>query len=200
MTRKKGSGGSRKGGCFERDFCSFLSLWWSEGQRDDLFWRTGGSGGRARVRGRQGKQTQGQHGDVAATDPIAAPFIDLITIELKRGYNKFTLADLLDRPDRAAVQMWETWILKAQESCQQAGSFSWMIATQRDRREGLVVLPHDLAVALFDLSTGSSPILVPSAQFHLQIEGKTFHLWGMHTTAFFFWVKPSSIRKLSKEV
>src|SRR5262245_2386383 len=49
-----------KGSKFERDLCRQLSLWWSDGKRDDVFWRASQSGGRAKFRGRRGLQTHGQ--------------------------------------------------------------------------------------------------------------------------------------------
>jgi hypothetical protein len=138
----------QKGSKFERDICKELSLWWSNGLRDDIFWRTAGSGARAKVRGRKNKQTSGQHGDIGATDPIGAPLIDLITIELKRGYSKHTIADLLDKPKNGGKQVYEEWIEQAVESHQHAKSMTWMIIVKRDRREALVIMPTSLAVSL----------------------------------------------------
>lgn len=136
--------GAVKGGRFEREICVKLSRWWSGGKRDDIFWRTGGSGARATVRHRAGKKTRNQHGDVCAVDPAGMPFINAVTISLKRGYNRETLADLIDKPAGAKTQTWEKWISEARESAKAAGTPYWMIIAQRDRREAIVVCPKRL--------------------------------------------------------
>lgn len=140
---------SQKGSQFEREICGMLSLWWTDGERDDIFWRTFGSGGRAKRRGRAGKQTAGAHGDITATDPIGVPLTSVFTVEIKRGYSSYTLQDLLDRPDGSAQQMWETWLQQVIESHEQAKSVSWVLIVQRDRREPIVFMPFGIG-GLFD--------------------------------------------------
>lgn len=135
---------AKKGSKFERDTCRTLSLWWTGGERDDVFWRTGGSGGRAKLRGRRGVSTYGQHGDIAATDPIGDPLIDVFTIELKRGYSKHTIQDLLDKPRKGARPKVQEWIDQAIESWEQAGSFTWLLIFRRDKREALVIFPTSI--------------------------------------------------------
>jgi hypothetical protein len=133
-----------KGSAFERRFCKQLSLWWSKGQHDDLFWRTAGSGARATVRGRKGKRTKGHCGDICATDEAGKPLLDLVTLELKRGYNRATLVDLLDKPAGGAEQCWEAWISQALESAQYAATKWWMIVAKRDQRGVMVCIPAGL--------------------------------------------------------
>ena len=41
--------------------------------------------------------------------------MDLVTFELKKGYNKDTIADLLDKPSGAAQQQFDKWIEKAEK-------------------------------------------------------------------------------------
>jgi hypothetical protein len=129
-----------KGSSYEREICKRLSLWWTDGKREDVFWRSAASGGRAKVRGRQGKQTHGQHGDICATDPIGQPLIDLFTIEIKRGYSKHTFYDLIDKPKNAALQQVEKWLLQTLESWKHSGSRTWMLIHKRDQREPMVML------------------------------------------------------------
>ena len=83
---KKG-GGSQKGASFERTICKKLSKWWTDGEHDDVFWRTQGSGARATVRCKQGLETHGQQGDVQSTHPEGQPLLDHFAFELKRGYD-----------------------------------------------------------------------------------------------------------------
>lgn len=138
-----------KGSSFERDFCRRLSIWWSEDNScDSLFWRTASSGGRAKLRGRKGKQTASHHGDICATNGEGQPFIDMFTIEAKKGYNRATIIDLLDKPARAALQTYEKWILQATESAQQAGTPYWMIVHRRDMRNALVLLEREALISI----------------------------------------------------
>jgi hypothetical protein len=46
-----------KGSSFEREIAKLLSLWWSEGMRDDVFYRSHASGGRFTMRRKSGKDT-----------------------------------------------------------------------------------------------------------------------------------------------
>lgn len=127
-----------KGSQFERDFCQYLSLWWTSGQRDDVFWRTAGSGGRARTRNKTGRQTHGQHGDLCATDPIGEPLTKILTIECKRGYSHTTIGDLIDRPVGLKQHLFEEWIQKTIAAHEASKSFSWMLIVRRDKRKGIV--------------------------------------------------------------
>lgn len=135
-----------KGGNFEREICKMLSLWWSAGVTDDVFWRTSNSGGRATVRGRVGKKTFGQYGDIQATDPIGQPLMDLCTIELKRGYTKSTFADLIEDSQTANAKpcMYAQFIKQAQNDAIKASVSWWMLIVKRDRRRPIVIFPKDL--------------------------------------------------------
>lgn len=164
----RGGGSSAKGSDYEREVCKRLSLWWTDDKRDDVFWRSSGSGARAKVRGRAGAQTAGQHGDVAATDPIGAPLIDALTIEIKRGYSEYTFQDVIDRLEKGGIQEWERWFGQAIESHDQSGSVSWMLITRRDRRSPLVWFPHYLFTEFRRLGAFSGR---PSAPFMRAVVG-----------------------------
>jgi len=77
-----------KGQDFERDTCKKLSLWYSNGEREDYFWRTAGSGARATSRFKKAKSTENSAGDVGYLDISGKPFIDYFMLELKRGFTK----------------------------------------------------------------------------------------------------------------
>jgi len=105
-----------KGGNFEREVAKTLSLWWTEGKREDIFYRSHASGGRFTMRRKSGKDTALQGGDITASDPIGEPLIKRWSIECKTGYGKKTdkgivrwdLLDLLDSQQREIVlkKMW----------------------------------------------------------------------------------------------
>jgi len=88
-----------KGSTNERSKCKDWSLWWSQDfdpPRDDIFYRTHGSGGRARVRSKMGKTTPGSYGDMMMTDSIGEPLIKACTFEFKKGYNDLSLLLCID--------------------------------------------------------------------------------------------------------
>ena len=133
MKKKRKGRGMAKGSSFERDICKQLSLWWTDGERDDVFWRTSGSGARAKVRSKTGDKTFGQHGDVQATDPIGQPLIDLCSIELKRGYNKAIINDFIDSKKKSELRV---FIEQAITDCRlREDESEWILLVKRDRKE-----------------------------------------------------------------
>lgn len=129
-----------KGPQFERDFCKKLSLWWTEGKRDDVFWRTSGSGARAKTRSKSGQETFGQYGDVQAIDPIGQPLMDICTIELKRGYNNETLSDFIEGTKRLRLL---DFMEQAREDARLKGGYSeWVLVVKRDRKDAILFTPY----------------------------------------------------------
>jgi len=136
-----------KGPDFEREIPKELSLWWTNGERDDVFWRVKGSGSRAKSRLRKhGKTTYGQHGDIKAEDPIGVPLLKVVTLELKRGYKKWSFLDVLDRPPmrkgqkNRTLQPFEEFMEQVQEDCEAYGTCPCLIC-KRDKRQKFVVIP-----------------------------------------------------------
>lgn len=146
-----------KGSSYEREVCKKLSLWWTHGKRDDVFWRSSNSGGRATMRGKAGKRTAGSYGDIAATDPIGKPLIDLFTIELKRGYNKCDPITLINRPDRDGIKQFEEFVIQAITAANAAGSKTWMLIHKRDKRAALCYLPAKTLARLSELRGAELP-------------------------------------------
>ncbi|HEB41934.1 MAG TPA: hypothetical protein ENI08_02865 [Candidatus Dependentiae bacterium] len=75
-----------KGGSFENEISYYYSMWWTGGKRDDIFYRTGGSGSRFTSRKKKGKKTENSAGDMGYTDIEGKPFIDFALHEFKTGY------------------------------------------------------------------------------------------------------------------
>lgn len=133
-----------KGSKFEREIAKVLSRWWTqnwEEPRQDIFWRTSGSGARATTRAKKNLQTTNSSGDLMALDPIGLPFLKVFCTELKNGYSRFTIADLLDKPEKGAQQQYEKWFTTAERDRQRAGSLYWLLIVKRDHRQPLVFLP-----------------------------------------------------------
>lgn len=138
--------GKAKGGNYERLLCKRLSLWWTNGERDDVFWRSSSSGARATIRHRQGLSTYGQHGDIQAVDPIGAPLMRLVSIEAKRGYPKASVNEIVERRARKHGTKTELEIFfeQADRGAREAGVPFWWLIVQKDRCEELIYIPTDL--------------------------------------------------------
>jgi len=105
-----------KGSSFEREIAVKLSLWWSEGKRDDVFFRSSNSGGRFTVRNKVNKDTFLGSGDIVASDPSGKPLMDKWSIEAKTGYGvstdkgiiRWDILDFIDSRQKEPVlqKMW----------------------------------------------------------------------------------------------
>lgn len=191
---------SAKGGQFERQICKELSLWWTKGEREDVFWRTAGSGARATTRAKSNRQTAGSYGDITAIDPIGKPLLDVVTVECKRGYSTQTIADLLDHSTSSAEQTYEGWFLKAIHDHQQARSKYWMLITRRNQRQGLVFIPNDFYEQLY--STSDYMISVPKMVLDVRLRSKTIgdiyvRIVGVHFSDFLKLADPDFIKDIS---
>ena len=81
--KKKGVCGKQKGSGFEREICKKLSDWISGGERDDIFWRSAMSGGRATLQFKKGADNKSQVGDISSINKLGDKFTDHFVIECK---------------------------------------------------------------------------------------------------------------------
>jgi hypothetical protein len=135
---------SGKGSSFEREICKKLSLWFTNGANDCVFWRSSNSGGRATVREKVGKKTQGQYGDIACIDPIGLPLLQHTNIELKRGYNQASPMSIIDAPATAKRQLFEEFIRQSHKDSIRSGAKTWWLIHKRDRRETMIYFPSEI--------------------------------------------------------
>ena len=144
--------GAAKGSQYERDIAKALSLWFSHGEADDWLWRSSQSGGRATQRAKSGKKTENACGDLAAQTDDARLLLDVVTIEIKRGYNKISIADLYEKDSGG----FHDFVAQAKKAADLAGSSHWMIIHKRDRRDAVVVTnfnkDQDLSITIMRLS------------------------------------------------
>ena len=98
----------RRGGSFEREVARILSLWWSGGRSDNVFYRSQSSGARATQRFKVKKETKFQCGDIAPSNSEGELLLSKWSIEVKTGYgsrraikdeNKKTVKKVIDRWD-----------------------------------------------------------------------------------------------------
>lgn len=143
-------GGSNKGSAFERDICKALSRWWTEDARDDVFWRTAGSGGRATNRAKTGRQTAGAYGDITYVDAIGEPLMRLCCFELKRGYGSWGALDLIDKISvgRSKPPVIAQFWAQAKKSAEDAGADYPVVIFRRDGRSSGIIVPKAFLLAL----------------------------------------------------
>lgn len=118
---------------------------------DVIFWRTAGSGGRATNRAKKKKKTSHAHGDITFTDPVGKPLIDMFVVECKRGYNRNSINDLIDRPGHLKERpedSYADWIYKQIDKSVRLGIPYWLLIHKRDKREPLAFFPGKLQADL----------------------------------------------------
>lgn len=152
----KAGRGKNKGNAFERRICQKLSLWWSEGKREDIFWRSASSGGVATMRSKRGKTMAGQSGDISAIHESGMPLTRLCTVELKRGYKGASIADMCDRLEASKPSKWEEFILQCQREAKESDSPFWILIVQRDRKRPMICIPTSFMNALLQIRKFSS--------------------------------------------
>lgn len=134
---------SGKGAGFERELCRTLSRWWSGDERDDIFWRTSQSGGRATTRARKGQLTYGQSADIAAVDPVGSALTNVVAIEAKCGYKTSgTPFDWLGGFGDIKKHTWTRWIQQAIDGKKQAGTAYWWLVVRQQNRKAVVIYPY----------------------------------------------------------
>ena len=101
----KAGGGKLKGAQFERDICKKLSTWVSNGKRDDVFWRSAMSGGRATVGQKTGIKRDSQVGDISSIDPLGTDLLKTFYIECK-FYQDFHWAAYMLKQSGTLHKIW----------------------------------------------------------------------------------------------
>lgn len=146
------------------------------------------SGGRATIRKRQGKATVNACGDVAAVDPIGLPLVRLFSIELKRGYNRSTPVDAIDRLPGTKHSEWEGFVEQARAAADNEGTPAWMVIHRRDRRQAVVYME----APVYDLF---APFPAP---LRFCMRGSEHEIVGIPLDVFVGSVEAWSVRKVSK--
>jgi hypothetical protein len=193
-----------KGGTYEREIAKLLSRWWTDQKRDDIFWRTSNSGGRATVRARKGLTTGNHAPDLCAIDPIGQPFVDLIAVEIKRGYNKHTTHDLLDYPTarkgcKETEQVFSGFISQAYAAHETARSMSWVLIHRRDTRRPTIWLPRTLLESINHCGGNLGKGYFP--QIRMKVACRQFssiQVFGTSLDAFLQEVQPVHFRKMHR--
>lgn len=103
--------GKAKGAEFERSVCKRLSLWVTDGERTDVFWRSAMSGGRATVARNKGEHVR-QSGDITAVASEGHALTDKLYFELK-FYKDLELTSFFVKHSGILVRFWNKTINEA---------------------------------------------------------------------------------------
>jgi hypothetical protein len=95
--------GKIKGGEFERAICKKLSRWVTDGEREDVFWRSAMSGGRATIRGTEVRQA----GDICAVAEEGWEFCNKWFVECKHVKELNIIAFFLKKESGELRRFWE---------------------------------------------------------------------------------------------
>lgn len=97
--------GKQKESSFVSLISSKLSNWICPG-RDDLLWKTSGSGSRFTIRSSKGLITENQSGDLTMTSSIAESLVKVFSIELKH-YKEINIWSLITGSKEGICSFWE---------------------------------------------------------------------------------------------
>ncbi len=122
-----------KGSQFERDICRLLSRWVTDGKRDDCFWRSAMSGGRATVAKKAGRDVR-QAGDITSVSPEGHALTNLFFIETK-FYKSLAIDSFILENKGPLAAFWK-------EACKKARSHKLlpMLIAKENRREPLIIV------------------------------------------------------------
>lgn len=174
-----------KGSDFERDFARQLSLWWTRGMDDSVFWRVSASGGRARTRAKTGKKTDNQYGDICATQTEGMPLMAKTIWELKRGYKKWSPFDVMDKPAKMKKQTLELFWDQVMQGVTDSGKpLEPFLVWRRDQRVACVAMQFSFAMTITNKLKRLWPRPVAA------IKTETYNIVVFRLSDFFEWCDP----------
>lgn len=158
----KAGGGKTKGGTFERLICVKLSKWVSEGKKDDLFWRSAMSGGRATVGAKKGIKRDSQSGDISAIAPEGHKLTNSFSIECKT-YASLMLEGLLFEKKGGISSFWSQTVRDALNSEKMP-----MLIAKQNRSSVLLGLDTS-GLVFFDILMGNKCKLAHYPKYDLHL-------------------------------
>jgi hypothetical protein len=157
---------NKKGAQFERDIAKKLSLWLSDGVRDDLVWRTSASGARHTIRQKKGHATVNQAGDLCAQDPSVHYFFDRVLVECKSGYRStptkkqsqtIMIISMLDAPNAAKTPLLFGWWQKATKEKIASNKDRVMLIFRRTGKKTCLMIEKEWLLKLSHNKNGPYP-------------------------------------------
>lgn len=189
---------SKKGPRHERNFAKRLSLWWTNGKRNDIFWRTSSSGARATVRAKQGLKTADSYGDIKAEHISGKPLTSQSIWSLKKGYSGkkgkkslrwASILDILDHPPKTkaspAIVSWWRELLEIQHF---TGKKNIFLVFKRDRKEEVIGMQQSTFQELENKNGQYQGTFI-------LLRDKMTSIVLITTSGFFSWAKPETLGK-----
>lgn len=176
-----------KGGAWERNFSKQLSLWWSNGESDSIFWRSASSGAMATIRAKQNKDTQGSYGDISAINESGYALINFATFELKVGYAD---TDLLAEIDSDAKKLtFREHINQVVNDAKLAGNHPFLIIN-RDRRKPCIFFEKNV---YNDMKSYCGNL--PDSVKYVELWDTEYKWVGFRLEEFFNWANPGYFKE-----
>lgn len=189
---KKKRKGAGKGPAYERKVCRQLSLWWTNGDNNNVFWRTSNSGGRHTVHAQKGKVSRYQAGDIGAIDPIGQPLLDMATIEIKKGYRNHSIMSLIEGRSKKGGE-YGKWLDKLIGQAKKVGTQYWMLIVHRDQMMPMIYMPWRLAARLnLDDHVPHMSVIYEMGKDVVQLIGVPFNIFLSHGS-------PDKIRRIYRQ-
>ena len=179
-----------KGSTFERVICKKLSLWWTNGKRVDIFWRSAGSGAMATTAHRSGSSRANMEGDISYSDAIGKPLIDMFCIELKSGYGDWNVTDLIESNQKETV--FEKFWNQASESALHSNALP-MLIYHKDRKNTMVAINLE-AKTMLKKQVIARHSLFDIPYFNIRVSNKIGDIYIYRFLDFFEAIKPEDIK------
>lgn len=152
--------GKLKGSRFERDVCRALSLWLSQGEREDVFWRSAMSGGRATIAMNKEMKLSAAAGDISTITALGERLLRHIYIECK-SYNDL---QMFSGVTKQTGFLWKFWN-DTQKQAARYDKSPMLIAHQNVMPT--VCLIADSAMYPFGLSKRNAVAILPYWECHV---------------------------------
>lgn len=166
---KSGQGG-KKGAGMEREVCRKLSMWVTNGDRDDVFWRSAMSGGRAAIGLKSGKLREAQVGDVSAVHGRGIAFLKAFLVEIKFYKNLRVESLIYGLPKTGSlIQFWAQLVKDSSTYCKYP-----MLIAKQNMKPTLLIIDVTAYNSCSVLVSGIQALLVEDVT-----TGKTNEKWGM---------------------
>lgn len=201
----------QKGNKYEIKTARRFSLWYTNNERDDIFWHSSSSGATAtnQMKRNQCSMTN-SCGDLCYLDAIGKSFCDLTLVEFKSGYTdkikknksgkltkttgkKISITDLLDSKNRKNDPLLIEWFRKAQKEAIQHKRKHPIVVFQRDRRSSCIVF--DKITWLMLEQNNNKDFIFPHNGNICFVGYKEFDLAILKLSDFFAWCHPKAFEQ-----
>ena len=182
--------GKSKGSAFERELCKQLSLWWTNGERDDVYIRSVNSGGYATVRASKGLSSFMQSGDITFNDPIGIPLIKFFSIEAKTGYKEADMNTFLWRSSKAKTHKLEDFFIQSHRDSLKSNTYSWCVIHRQIRKAAIIYMPFKIHKKLIRIKG-----MPATSYFNLRIKRGLgeWNIVSMNLIDFLEWIDKETI-------